>query len=202
MFDKIKHWWTVLPDKKKYIEFFTALLTVPVLLTVLISNINSLKTNQKTAIAPTPTPGQITPPVITIIQKENPTSTPTPTPNVTPTPGQCNSAVGPVNITSPADNEVVNTNPVCINISYNQGNYCAVVWSYRINGGSWSDFTDKSICLYNLPPGTENLELQVKSVASSNEVLLNRTFTVSGTAATPTPTQTQSQSATSSATAQ
>ena len=45
--DRIKSWYRALPDKKRYIEFVTALLTVPVLITVLISNFNSLKNNEK-----------------------------------------------------------------------------------------------------------------------------------------------------------
>jgi hypothetical protein len=186
MLDKIRHWWIALPDKKKYIEFITALLTVPVLLTVLISNVNSLKNSQKNTTNPTPVI-----PVITIIQKDNPTSIPSPTPNLTttpiisPTPSTCNSAVGPVDITNPAENESVSGNPVNINISYNQGNYCAVVWSYRINGGPWSDYTSNSISIYNLNSGVQKLDAQVKSVVSGSVVVLHRTFSVAG----PTPTQ-------------
>lgn len=51
--EKLKRWYRAMPDKKRYLEFVTALLTIPVLLTVMISNILSLQ--QKNA-APTPTP--------------------------------------------------------------------------------------------------------------------------------------------------
>jgi hypothetical protein len=196
MLEKIKHWWFALPDKKKYIEFITALLTVPVLLTVLLSNINSLKNSQKAAASPAPAPTPVAPQV-TIIQKENPTPvaspTASPTPAPTPTPATCNSAVGPVDIANPDENEIVSANPVNIIITYNQGNFCAVVWSYRINGGTWSDFTNNSISIYNLSPGTQNLDVQVKSVVSGSVVVLHRTFTVSG----PTPTQSVSTSSAS-----
>ena len=50
--EKIKKWYRNLPDKKRYLEFITALLTIPVLLTVLWSNLNNLQ--QKGAV-PTPT---------------------------------------------------------------------------------------------------------------------------------------------------
>jgi hypothetical protein len=184
MFEKIKYWWVSLPDKKRYIEFITALLTVPVLLTVLISNINSLNSNQKNTKEPVPTP-----PIITIIQKENQTPTPniTPTPIATATPVTCNNTVGPVEITNPNENQIIYANPISIDITYNQGSFCAVVWSYRINGGPWSDFTDKSISIFNLSPGVKNLEVQVKSIASGKMVLLHRNFTVADLTPTATP---------------
>lgn len=91
--DNIKDWYRALPDKKRYLEFFSAFLTIPVLATVLLTNLNNLQ-NKNTAPVPTP---QIPAPVITIIQPSlppatsptpttNPTVTPTPTPTLTPTP--------------------------------------------------------------------------------------------------------------------
>ena len=48
--EKFKKWlkkalfsYRALPDKKQYVEFFTALLTVPMLLTVIILNFNNLQ---------------------------------------------------------------------------------------------------------------------------------------------------------------
>jgi hypothetical protein len=190
LIDKTKTWYRKLPEKKPYVEFITALLTVPVLLTVIILNVNSLKNNQKTVSVPTPAPT----PVVT--QTPSPTvgvTTPTPSAAVTqaPTPTVvagvvCKKTVGPVNIAYPAEGDVVKTDPVNIDIAYQADGYCAVVWSYRINGASWSDYTDRSISLYGLPSGTKNLELRVKSIASGDEVVIKRSFTYVSPNATPT----------------
>lgn len=186
MLDRFRQWYRGLPDKKRYIEFFTAILTVPVLVTVILINLGSLKSNKETA------PEQKMP---TIVITQNVPKEPTPTAaNLSPTiveptltPFQCTRTVGPVSITYPNDGEVVQKDPVCIDITYQQGNFCSVVWSYRINESAWSDFTDKSICLYNLAPGTKKLDLRVRSVASNDEVTLQRTFTVPGPSPTDVP---------------
>lgn len=192
--EKVRTWYRGLPDKKRYIEFVTALLTVPVLLTVLISNIANINSNKKKddnitpTIAVSPTEKVIT---ITerVVEKEasaTPTFTPTPT-----VPKQCIKEVGPVRITSPAEGQLMNNNPVCIKVSYQDGDYCGVVYSYKLNDGDWSEYTDKEICLYNLDPGPKSLELRVKSNQSDDEVSLIRTFyykTKEAPTATPTPT--------------
>jgi hypothetical protein len=187
--ESIRSWYRALPDKKRYLEFFTAFLTIPVLLTVLLSNVNNLQ-NKKDASTPTP--------LSTIAV--NPTTQPSPTasageaPTATATPGpECVQQVGPIDISYPLEGDTVTGDPVCLDISRTSQNYCSVVWSYRINGGAWSDYTDKSICMYGLTAGTKNLELRVKSIVSTDTTVLKRTFTVAGDI-TPTPT-----SATSSA---
>jgi len=193
--EKFKKWYRALPDKKKYIEFFTAFLSVPVLITVILINLGNLNQNKKTqsTVQTTSTPVQIEiktptgadrpkmslPPQITI------------TPTLTPTSSDCKKEVGPVSIQSPEENETVTSNPVCIEISYKIGEYCAVAWSYKINDGSWSSYTDKDICLYNLTNGSKILKLKVKSIASTDEETLERNFTYNGESSTATSSASQ-----------
>jgi hypothetical protein len=189
MFDKIKNWYQELPNKKRYVEFLTALLTVPVLLTVLIINLSSIN-NRKETPTPTPTPFSVpTEKIVVITQEVTPETSITPT--VQPSATECKKEVGPVKITAPADGELITTNPVCLNISYQTGEYCSVVWSYRIGSSAWSDFTDKEICIYNLPVGPQELQVRVKSSQSDDEVTLIRNFYYqSKEVPTPTPTLT------------
>lgn len=183
--ERTKSWWRALPDKKRYVEFLTALLSVPVLLTVVILNINNLKNqNQSKTASPTSPP-----PVVTIIQPPA-TTAPAASPmgNPSPTlPAQCTKAVGPVSITAPEEGDTVTGDPVCVVINRQDAQYCSVVWSYRINGGAWSDYTDSTICMYGLTPGAKKLDLRVKSLVSSDQVTLTRNFTVAGATPTPTP---------------
>ncbi len=172
MFNKIKDWYQALPDKKKHVEFFTALLTVPVLLTVLMINLANINNNKK---EPTPTPA----PTEKIVIVTNPvSSTTTASPTITPgvTLPECKKEVGPVKISSPAEGQLVNKNPVCLKINYQVGEYCSVVWSYLIDNSDWSDFTDKEVCLYDMTPGPKELELRIKSSVSDDEVTLIRNF--------------------------
>jgi len=87
--ERLKTWFRGLPGKKQHLEFFTALLTIPVLLTVLISNISNLQ-NQKKTTTPAPTPLieriVITQPAANTLPNQSPT--PTSTPTATPTPTQ------------------------------------------------------------------------------------------------------------------
>jgi len=183
--ERIKGWYRGLPDKKRYLEFITALLTVPVLLTVLLSNYSNLK-NQKQTQSPSPSPAG--PTIIQIQSTPSATTTPLATPSATETPTQtsCTPGIGPISIVYPEEETTVSSDPVCLDISRTTGNYCAVVWSYRINGGSWSEYTDRDICMYSLSPGQKLLDLRVKSIANGDETILSRTFTVAGSV-TPTP---------------
>jgi hypothetical protein len=186
--ENFRNWYRSLPDKKRYLEFFTALLTVPVLLTVVATNVinlqNMKKRDEQANTTPTPT----------VIVNSTPVATPAPTTTATPGPTEaCRAEVGPVSIQFPTENQTVDQNPVCLDISYKTGEYCAVVWSYRINNSTWSDYNDKSICLYNLPPGEKRLDLRVKSIASGDEIILTRDFTVAGSSPSPSasPSATQ-----------
>ena len=68
--------------------------------------------------------------------------------------------------------------------------YCSIVWSYRINSGSWSDFSDKDISIFNMESGEKILELKIKSIVSGEEKNISRKFTYKNTQEVPTPTVT------------
>jgi hypothetical protein len=181
-----------LPEKKRYAELLTAVLSIPVLITVLLLNINNLRPKQpeqNTAIATqSGTPASHTPATTIIIQE-------VPTHGISPTqapPQACIKEVGPIEISSPEEGQIITSNPVCIDINRKDTNYCEVAWSYRINNDPWSEYIDKAICLYNLSPGQKTVEVRVKSIASSNQTTLKRTFTIPDI---PTPTQTATTSA-------
>lgn len=163
-----------IPDKKPYIEFVTALLSVPVLLTVILLNLNSL-TGTKDKEPKTTTPEKI---FITL--PGGATSVPTLSEE------ECTPEIGPLEIKSPEEREVVTENPVFVDIAYQQGKYCSVVWSYRTNGGKWSDYDDKSIALYNLSTGNIKLDLRIKSVVSSDNETITRNFIYKGDGIVPT----------------
>lgn len=171
--------------KKHYLEFVTAALSIPVLLTVILLNLNSLNTNKDAKKDTTPTPQ-------TVIIKEqvpagnsnNSETTPTPTS------ATCKKEVGPVNIAYPKEGAVITDNPVNFIIRYTDNGYCSVVWSYRINGGSWSEYSSNSPSVYNLPNGAVKFELRIQSTVSNDQDQVERTFMYQGTSSTPTITPT------------
>lgn len=165
--------------KKPHLEFFTALLTIPVLLTVIILNYNNLKG----AAAPKEAPKNETI-VITQSAPEKETK------EIVVTKEACKPEIGNASITAPDEGEEVSDNPVMVDISYDDDEYCQLVWSYRINGGSWSSYDDRSIALYNLTNGDVKLEVRIKSTVNSETKTLTRRFTYNG-AASPTPSQSQ-----------
>jgi hypothetical protein len=162
---------------KPYIEFLTAFLSIPVLITVMLLNFNSLK-NMNAKPTPTPMPGVnaqggfFAEPV----GSDKP-ATPTP---LGATEAPCLKGLGPATITSPEENDVVTDNPVTIDINYDDSRYCAAAWSYRVNGGSWSGYDDRSVALYNLPQGTIKFELRVKSIVGDENRTVTRNFTNNG----------------------
>lgn len=178
--DRFKKWYKNLPDSKRYIEFISAILGVPVLLTVLFLNFNNLKSNK---VTPAPTPAAPSQIVVTIVppsggekEREVPTATQ----------AACRKEVGPVDISAPTEDQTLTQSPVCFTISYKDNAYCSVVWAYRIDNGPWSDFTDTSVCLYNLTNGSHKFELNVKSTVSTDQTNLVRNFVFQGPAS-PTP---------------
>lgn len=190
-FSRIIRSYRGLPAKKQYVEFFTAILTVPVLLTVIILNVSNLRQEEAKDKSPEPTPRII---ITTSEPKSQSTSTVnTNTPvNTTPTEA-CKKEIGPVEITAPTEGDSVTDNPLSIVIEREDEGFCAIVWSYRINGGRWSDYDDKSIALYNPPKGQITVELRVKSVVTGQEKVLTRKFKYDGTvdaSATPSGTVT------------
>ncbi len=169
-----------MPHKKQYIEFVTALLSIPVLLTVIILNYNNLKASDDKKLETETKPIIVTIPV----EKESPEKEePTPLP----TQGVCRKEIGPVSISSPDEGETITDSPVIVSVAYDDGAYCAIVWSYRINNARWSDFDDKAIALYDPPQGQVTLDVRVKSIATGAEKRLSRAFTYQPSV-TPNPT--------------
>jgi hypothetical protein len=178
---KTRYSYRSLPDKKQYVEFFTAVLTVPVLLTVILLNMNNLKNVGKAEEKnPEPTPVReviyVSPKNSGLIQSSRVEAAETNTPYPTQSEA-CKKELGPVEIRTPQEGEMIKDNPVTVIVDYKSGEYCAAVWSYRINGGKWSEYDDKSFALYNLPAGTIILEIKVKSIVNGSEKQLKRTFT-------------------------
>ena len=195
MLEKFRHWYRILPDKKRYLEFVTALLTIPVLLTVIYTNMVSIREDKKSNTTPTPEKSE----KIVIIRedenKENEKSnTPTPVPTLdlspTQTTKECKKEVGPVKISSPSEEEIVQDDLICVKIDYTVGEFCSVAWSYKLDDNKWSDYTSSPFCFSKLDPGKHELDLRVQSVASTDEVTLERTFYIK-TKESPSPTPTQ-----------
>lgn len=179
------------PNKKHHLDFLAAVLTIPVLLTVIVLNFNSLqKLKTTTQSSPTPTPVQSgKQPSYTVIPSQQTNPTPTNSPS-------CIKTVGPIDVTYPKEGETVSDNPLCLIISYSNPNYCSVVWSYRINNGSWSDYTSNNPCIYNLPNGNVKFDLNVQStVVQSQTTTLTRNFIYQGQTITPSPSPTGTMSA-------
>lgn len=188
-FEQVAAWYRALPEKKKYVEFVTAVLSVPVMLTVIIINLNNL--NQQKNTTQKQTPAEKTTPIQVVItgDKTNTDNTRTSEPvvsqpaNTTPLPtltkADCIKEVGQVAIVSPRESEVIKKNPVCITVS-TQADHCSVEWSYKLNDDDWSEYSDKNICLYNLPNGTQTVQLKVRSTQSDDETTLQRSFVYQG----------------------
>ncbi|MCL5432542.1 MAG: hypothetical protein M1524_00295 [Patescibacteria group bacterium] len=193
-FDRVKRFYRGIPNKKPYIEVLTALLTVPVLLTVIILNINSLQSrSEKPSIAtqvPEKKNSSDTQPVIKVV--ETVVSSPSASPEV------CKKQIPEISISYPKEGDKISENPVQFAIGYEKENYCEIVWSYRINKGKWSDYDDKSISVFNLPSGDIEFELRVKGIATDEEKILTRKFIYEG-GLTITPTISQDPQATPSA---
>lgn len=173
------------PDRKHYLEFITAALSIPVLLTVILVNINNLNATKKDA-APLPIVTTTQPREIIIREggnsaaPNNPTSTPSEI---------CKKEVGPISITSPKEGATVTDNPVNFIIKHNE-DYCTSVWSYRINNGTWSEYSANTPSIYNLPNGAVKFQLRAQSTVSSDQDSLELNFTYAGSPVTVTPTPT------------
>ena len=159
-----------IPDRKRYIDFIAALFAIPVMATVLIINVGNLQNKDK---GNTPSPESNT-----IVIETTPQANST---NQVATPQEaCKKKVGPIEINAPQEGQTVYTNPVNILIRYDDSEYCSVVWSYRINGGQWSEYSSNSISIYNPPQGKITLDLRVQSIASQDQTELRRTFELAG----------------------
>ncbi len=183
-FTRLRETFRYLPDKKKYIEVITASLSIPVLLSVVLVNYLNIQDQRKKEV-PTPTPIMSQSAVPTII-------TATPDSKTSPKPNECIREIGPIIILAPQEGENVNINPFTIDVDYNQGDYCSVVWRYRLDGGNWSQFGDDDIVIYNLSSGQKKIELEVKSIVTNVSEVYTRTFTYQNTQEVPTATSTPS----------
>ncbi|MGH7203574.1 MAG: hypothetical protein ACREHC_03990 [Candidatus Levyibacteriota bacterium] len=179
-------------DKKPHVEFIASVLTIPSLLLLIILNYNSLKNMNGAKPPPTPAPnatfGNGTSGRSGFFSSPIGTSGPQLTQDPLATSIPCDKSLGETSITSPDEGDKVSDNPVEVDISYDSSTHCGAVWSYRINGGDWSNYDDRSVALYNLPNGAIKFELRVKSIASSDTTSLTRNFIYNGqnTATTPT----------------
>jgi len=194
---KTKEWYRKLPEKKKYVEFITTLLSVPVMVTVIIINLNNLNQNKNQNASKTSSTASPIQVVITGNEKNQPSGhlSPPPgnisqitvSPSATPTVSQCKKQIGPVDILTPQEGEIITKDNVCIDIS-TKSEYCPVLWAYQLNGGDWSNFTDKDICLYNLTPGKKELQIKIKSSVSDEIVTIKREFVYQNLTSSPQPT--------------
>lgn len=198
MLNRAKTYIRELPDKKRYLDFFTAVLTVPILLTVIITNVGNIRKEPQETIQPSTAPTIIEKESVTIIKETNSSNSPTEQP-VTPfkpessgtvTPASCKKQIGPVSIVAPQENEIIEAESLCFDIEYADESYCPVEWSYRINNSSWSSFTDSNVCLLNLSSGEKKFELRVKSTESAESTTILRTVQYKNPAA-PSPTAPQ-----------
>lgn len=195
VFIRFKNWYKGLPDKKKYLEVITAALSIPVLLTVIISNVGNIQErNKKDPVDDAKTEKEVITLVPIEVTKEiDPTEKPEPSqsPQITQT-QECIDKVGPIELVSPLEDEVITDDPLCLQIEQQSDKYCSLIWSYKLDDDPWSEYTDKQTCLYNLENGKKKLQLKIKSSTSDEEKIISRNFEVKNItdeSNTPTPTQ-------------
>lgn len=182
MLDKITDLYHNLPDKKKYIDLVTAALTIPVLISVIVTNLVNLNHDKNKDIISAKV---VQPTVERIIIKE--TEFPKPTLEkkkteitITPSPTiKCDTNLPIFEIISPAENEKISNDPTCVTLNQiDKGNYCSFLHAYRVNdSSSWSTYSDEPICLYNMASGDIKLEIKIKSISIGIEKTYTRNFT-------------------------
>jgi len=168
---------TGLHGKKHHLDLIIALLTIPVLLTVILTNAMNFQKNSKNT--PSPTPAQTKEIIIQTAPAGTQAGTQATKNPVTPV-VNCKKLVGPISISFPSEGQTVSNNPVCIIIRYDDPNYCSAVWSYRINNNTWSEYSSNSVCLYNLSKGDVKFDLKAQSTVSQNQVNISRSFSYNG----------------------
>ncbi len=180
-----------LPERKHYVEFITAALSIPVLITVILVNLNNLKANKPANTTPTPSAA----PKEIIIRENNPITVKDVAPTQATTSAKqdvCKKEVGPISIDYPKEGATITDNPVNVIIKYTDDSYCSVVWSYRINNGSWSEYSSNAPSIYNMPNGNVTFDLRVQSTASQDQDQLERKFNYNGGSQVTSPTITTS----------
>jgi hypothetical protein len=174
--NEIVHKIKKLKPQKMHLDYVAGLLSIPLLIMGLIVNFSNISKKPATTTA-TPTPQ-----VIVVPEKDttNPKIVVQPTNS-----SSCKKAVGPITISYPQEGDTLSDNPVCFTIDYPNENYCSVVWSYRINTGSWSEYNTNAPCLYNLPSGPVSFQLRVTSTVSNDTKSLTRNFTYKNNTTNP-----------------
>jgi len=171
------------PQIKSHLDALVALLTILLTITVLVQNwrnLHSTPQNIPSSKSANNTTGRTIIVQATATPPQNKTITSAPT-----LPSEsCQKGIGPISIDSPQEGQNVSSNPICISISYQQGDYCSVVWSYSINSNSYSNYANDEPCFYNLPSGKVTFNLKVKSLVSSDTTTLERDFNYSSSSAT------------------
>ncbi|NTU73892.1 hypothetical protein HGB07_07070, partial [Candidatus Roizmanbacteria bacterium] len=106
--------------KKIHLEYITAVLSIPVLVTAIIINVNNLT---KKDVKPTVTP---TPQIINVSDKYLTQNQGIPTSIVSATSQVCQKRIGPISISEPIEGQTITDNPLCFAIDYSDTNYCSV----------------------------------------------------------------------------
>lgn len=169
--------------QKMHLDYVAGVLSIPLLIMGLIVNFSNISKKNVPATA-SPTPQVIVVPEKNVSEKDTAPQKVVEQP-VNPT--SCKKTVGPITIDYPKEGDTVNDNPVCFTIDYPDDNYCSVVWSYRVNNGSWSEYNKNAPCLYDLPTGQVSFQLRVTSTVSDDTKSLTRNFTYTGSTLTGTP---------------
>jgi hypothetical protein len=175
-------------DKKPHLEFIGSLLTIPFLISVLILNYNSIKNLNNAKLTPTPAPNNTSMGHGGFFSAPIGSNLPKATADPAASQAPCQKGLGSVSITSPDEGDNVNSNPVEVDIAYDDSTHCGAAWSYRINGGDWSGYDDRSVALYNLPNGNIKFDLRVKSIVGPETTSLTRNFVYTGSNSNVVPT--------------
>lgn len=186
LFKKIKN--IIKRPRKHHLDYLAATMGIPFVLLLFYINITNLQNRDKVKDeAPTKQEK-------VIIEREKlvAPSGGNQVQNQAATPVTCKKEIGPISISFPKEGQKVTENPVSFIIKHNSDEYCTVVWSYRINGSSWSEFSSNSPSVYNMPKGNIKFELRIQSTISDDEESLTRNFTYEGSGTIPVPTATSS----------
>jgi len=186
----VKAKYRALVDNKKALDFIAAALTIPVMLTLIISNYYNIQNKKKTEPERGETEKEITPIEVKVNispgQRDEllPTLAPTPElnkPTATPTEKACKLDPAPIKIIFPKEGEVVIDDPVCIDIEVEEEDeYCGFEWAYRVNNAGWSGYSSSQICLFNMKTGGIKLDVRVRNIESGRTKTYTRNFVYQG----------------------
>lgn len=182
---KIKTKYRALLDNKKALDFIAAGLTIPVMVTLIISNYYNIQSRKKQGEGveeKTEIPVEVR---VNISPEEgegekrdevSPKADLTPTNTPKPTKESCKLDPAPMRIVYPEEDEVVFDDPVCVVLEIDQEGYCDSEWAYRVNDAGWSDYSSSQICLFNMKEGEVKLEIKIKNKESERVKAYTRNF--------------------------